>query len=149
MEAKNDYEVIPIWLEGASSLLQHLTKIPSLISISFRLWTGFDDLMPADRTFPRFIPRFFGTKIRIIIGPSISSRIKPIIQAYRDQGGKPTPYSSLDADRPRPRDYRGDSELAKNTRIQIAHVLREEVEKLGKRTTGFDKKTEKREVVSE
>ena len=94
--------------------------------------------MPLERDFPRFIPRFFGARIRIIIGPSITSRIRPLVDAYRERAGGPHPLVEGPFDeqarvRPRPPRYEGDSREAIATRIAIAAVLKEEVERLGRR----------------
>jgi hypothetical protein len=99
---------------------------------------GFDDLMPLERDFPRFIPRFFGARIRIIIGPSITSRIRPLVEAFREKAGGAYPLVEGPFDeqakvRPRPPKYEGDSQEAIETRIKIAAVMKEEVEKLGRR----------------
>lgn len=95
--------------------------------------------MPLERGFPRFIPRFFGTKLKIIIGPSVTSRITPLLESYHEKAGGPNSMTSpflTDIKgrhtRPRPPYYEGDSEEAKRVRIEIARVLREEVEKLGR-----------------
>lgn len=138
---------------------------------------GFDDLMPLERGFPRFIPRFFGTKLKIIIGASITSKVAPLIEEYHEKAGGPyskfsnTPSSSFStttaspsatspsshipptlaniavtesitarlARRPKPPYYEGDSEDAKRIRIEIAKVLKEEVEKLGRKSREMGK----------
>lgn len=94
--------------------------------------------MPLERDFPRFIPRFFGTRIRIIIGPSITARIRPLVDEYREQAGGPQPLVNAPFDqaaweRPRPPKYDGDSAAAIETRVKIAAIMKEEVEKLGRR----------------
>ena len=105
---------------------------------------GFDDLMPDTRTFPRFIPRFFGTRIRIVIGAPCTRRVRPLIDAYRAKAGGPVPLTDpevplvLDgqgygSNRPRPPLYEGDSIAAKEARIAIASALRDEVLALGQR----------------
>jgi len=109
METKNDFEILPIWLQG------------------------FDDLMPLERDFPRFIPRFWRTRIRIVIGAPITHRIQPVIAEYREKAGGPVPMVPLGIEaRPKPPRYEGDSEAAKAARIEIAARLREEVERLGR-----------------
>lgn len=120
MEVKRkDVVILPVWLEG------------------------FDDLMPLERGFPRFIPRFFGTKLKVIIGPSITAKVAPLIDEYhriaggaqstfKPDIGKLTDIKGRRISRPRPPYYEGDSEESKRVRIEIAALLREEVQKLGK-----------------
>ena len=89
--------------------------------------------MPAYRIFPRFVPRFIGTRLRIVIGRPVTARIQPLVDAYREVAGGPhTVFASGAKDTPRPPLYEGDSNLAKVKRIEIARVLREEVERLGR-----------------
>lgn len=125
-------------------------------------WTGFDDLMPLERGFPRFIPRFFGTKLKVIIGPSITSKVRPLLDSYHSSS-----ITALNNDsdinaittttnnnnmntgviidingrrtRPKPPYYEGDSEELKSIRREIAALLKREVEELGRisRNTGI------------
>lgn len=46
------------------------------------LIVGFDQIMPEPRGFPRFIPRP-GARISINFGPSVTSRIKPLVDDWR------------------------------------------------------------------
>ena len=99
--------------------------------------------MPDTRTFPRFIPRFFGTRIRIVIGAPCTGRVRPLMDAYRQEAGGPVPLTDPEvmvpdgqgygSNRPRPPLYEGDSSAAKEARIAIASALREEVLALGQR----------------
>lgn len=106
--------------------------------------SGFDDLMPLERGFPRFIPRFFGTKLKIIIGPSITSKVTPLIEEYHSiAGGARSSFNNSNNSvgikdivgrRPKPPNYEGESKESKRIRIEIAALLKEEVEKLGRKS---------------
>lgn len=134
METKNEYEVIPIWLEGTTAPSQSCHPFCRLTGV---LCLGFDDLMPLERTFPRFIPRFWRANLRIVIGPPCTSRIVPLVDEYRAKAGGPVPLVDMRSQglgkdgRPRPPKYEGDTEEAKEARVKIASALKEEVEKLG------------------
>lgn len=99
--------------------------------------------MPLERGFPRFIPRFFGTKLKIIIGPSITSKVQPLIDSYhsklssgRSSASAVTTGVIVDINgnktRPKPPYYEGDPEDLKRIRIEIAALLKGEVEALGR-----------------
>lgn len=105
--------------------------------------TGFDQLMPETRTFPRFFPRF-GARISITIGQPITSKIQPLVDRWRDIasqeggtvgiGGDWDPEgNSVGGDKQREVRSRGDLAGGKEeeTRIKITDVLQEEVRLLG------------------
>jgi len=140
METKRkNIEVIPVWIEGRCGLrcasskklfLYNVTFVELLMDVICFL-AGFDDLMPLERSFPRFIPRFFGTKLKVIIGRPVTDKIRPLIDEYHTKAGGPYPLTTIRG-RPRPPKYEGDTEEAKNCRMKIAQLLKEEVENLGR-----------------
>lgn len=105
--------------------------------------------MPLERGFPRFIPRFFGTKLKVIIGPSITSKVRPLLDSYHSASASSSSSSDNNGlgistgviidikgrkTRPKPPYYEGDPEELKALRREIAALLRGEVEALGRRT---------------
>lgn len=98
--------------------------------------------MPLERGFPRFIPRFFGTKLKVIIGPSITSKVRPLLDSYHVKAGNDSETTNVNTGviidingrrtRPKPPYYEGDSEELKSIRRDIAALLRKEVEELGR-----------------
>lgn len=99
--------------------------------------------MPLERGFPKFIPRFWNSRLRIVIGAPITHRISPVIAEYREKAGGAIPMVPTDLEaRPKPPGYEGDSEIARAARIEIAARLRSEVEKLGVSQQGPPKITE-------
>jgi monolysocardiolipin acyltransferase len=89
MDANVMPEVIPMWI------------------------SGFDQIMNERRGAPRFLPRT-GAKISITVGEPITSRIQPLVDAFR--AGR--------------EDGSGDDDPTQ-TRIRVVQELQESVRKLG------------------
>jgi monolysocardiolipin acyltransferase len=114
---------------------------------------GFEEIMSEDRKFPRFIPRVWGSKLTIVFGSPITSVVSPLIQKYRQSltlsSPSPSPSTStsvasasnefftpFDPENPRPGppNYEADDPDAKRVRMEIAEVLRDELQKLGRQS---------------
>jgi monolysocardiolipin acyltransferase len=110
--------------------------------------------MPENRSFPRFLPRL-GARLSVTFGEPITDRLKSLVVDDPPPIPRPGPPASSSSprstpprhqptilaaaddpdtlQRPVPPDYSGDPAETVERRIKIARVLREEVDKLGRR----------------
>lgn len=102
---------------------------------------GFDQIMPEPRDFPRFVPRT-GAKISVNFGPSISSRIQPLVNDWRTVAAAGTLGVGGEWERGQ-RDIRGRGEVPgeERVRIQITDALQQGLAELGCRVEDAEGRT--------
>jgi Acyltransferase len=162
LEAGHHVEIIPMWLQGPSVLRQtpDFDQMMHILTTRSTYPTGFDQIMPETRSFPRFLPRL-GARVSVSFGVPVTDRLRPLVVddpppiprpgSYAADLPPPAPeprtlpryhqravpLTGADPDtlqRPTPPDYSGDPAETIDRRIEIARVLREEVDKLGRRS---------------
>lgn len=129
------------------------------------LTSGFDQIMNERRGFPRFLPRP-GASVSITIGPSLTPRIAPMVDAWRaslsttaSDSVSATPSASaaaaIEAVKPAPQephlhgehphaDYmRGEFDPDEAARREITGVLQESVRALGEMVEGEEGRFER------
>ncbi|ORY23069.1 acyltransferase-domain-containing protein [Naematelia encephala] len=122
MDSKIMPEIIPIWI------------------------SGYDQMMNENRGFPRPFPRP-GAKISMTVGESLTDRIQPLVDQWREMaskepgavgvGGDWAETGTEQGDGGRLKDIRSKGDMAqggeKDVRIKICEVLQEGVRQLGER----------------
>nr|ODN95147.1 monolysocardiolipin acyltransferase [Cryptococcus depauperatus CBS 7855] len=127
---------------GIGRIIMDSTVMPEVIP----MWiSGFDQIMPETRGFPRFIPRP-GANISITVGKPLTSQIESLVNSWREMASKETGSLGIGGDWKQEatgeglngseqRNVRGRGELIggheKEVRIGIVEVLQEGIRELG------------------
>ncbi|KAG8935279.1 hypothetical protein FRC01_003029 [Tulasnella sp. 417] len=115
LRAKVPPKVIPIYLEG---ILRPIKFTGSSAQSRKSLFLGFDDVMPENRGFPRFLPRL-GSKIRVTFGEpaGITQEVGSIIEGWKSRTHRETGEVEADPEA--------------GVRIALTDVLQRAVTQLG------------------
>ena len=127
-------EIIPIWISG-----MFLGNFARMKGTGHDRVKGFDQIMPEPRGFPRFLPRP-GARLSITIGQPLTSKIKPLVDDWRDLAAKEPGSAGLGGEwtgGEAQRVERSRGELAdgreRDVRVKICEVLQDAVRQLGER----------------
>ncbi|KAG9044394.1 hypothetical protein FS837_008219 [Tulasnella sp. UAMH 9824] len=104
---------------GVAHMMLRAKVPPKVIPIYLE---GFDDVMPENRGFPKFLPRL-GSKIRVTFGEpaGITQEVGSIIEGWKSQGQQEV--------------EEGDADPEAKVRIALTDVLQQAVKRLGDNVT--------------